>query len=77
MKFITTERHISSTCNSLLTSGSGPGILYALFKILIADISLRSILAAYNTAAYKIANFLVPPLEPYTHDDFSLPISYA
>ena len=67
----------TSTYNSLFTSGSGPGILYGLPKIHKTGTPLRPILAAYNTAAYKIAKFIVPLLEPYTHNSFSLPNSYA
>ena len=67
----------TSTYNSLITSGSGPGILYGLLKIHKTGIPLRPILTAYNTAAYKIAKFTVRLLEFYTHNSFSLSNSYA
>ena len=64
----------TSTYNFLFTSDSGPGILYGLPKIHKTGTPLRPILAAYNTAAYKIAKFIVPLLESYTHNSFSFPI---
>ena len=67
----------ASTYNSLFTSGSGPGILYGPPKIHKTSTNLGPILAAYNTAAFKIAKFIVPLLEPYTHNCFSLSNSYA
>ena len=70
------QLNIISVCtyNSLFTSGSGPDILYGPPKIYKTDTPLRPILAAYNTAAHKIINFLVPLLEPSTPNKFSLPI---
>ena len=67
----------ASTHNSLFTSGCEPGILYGLPKIHKTDTPLRPILAYYNTAAYKISKFIVPLLEPYTHNSFSFSNSYA
>ena len=67
----------ASTYNSLFYSGSGPGILNGLPTICKTGTLLRPILAANNTAAYKITKFVVPLLEPYTHDSFSLFYFYA
>ena len=58
----------ASTFNSLFTTDSLPDILYGLLKIHKTGTTLRSILAATNTAAYKTAKFIVPLLEPYTHN---------
>ena len=44
---------------SLKPSGSSPAILYGLPKIHKASIPLRPIMAAYNTATYKLSKFLV------------------
>ena len=66
----------TSTYNSLFTSGSEPGILYWLPKIHKTGTTLRLILANYNTAAQKTAKFILPLLEPYTHNSFTLPNSY-
>ena len=44
----------------LYASGSSPGILYGLPKIHKPDVPLRPILAAYNTAMYNLAKFLIP-----------------
>ena len=67
----------ASTYNFLFTFGSGPGILYGQPTIHKTGPPLRPILAAYYTAAYNIAKFIVPLLEPFTHNSFSLPNSYA
>ena len=58
------------TYKKLFSSGSGPGILYGLPKIHKVDFAhkfqLRPIFAAYNSASYKLAKFLVPILDPFT-----------
>ena len=56
--------------------GSGPGTLYGLPKVHKQGAPLRPILAAYNTAAYKCAQFLVPLLEPLTTNNFTVKNSY-
>ena len=53
------------------------GILYGLAKIHNKDnIPLRPILAAYKTAGYKIAKYLVPLIQPFASNDFTLKNSY-
>ena len=56
--------------------GSGPGKLYGLPKVHKPGVPLRPILAAYNTAAYKSAKFLVPLLEPLTSNRFTVKNSF-
>ena len=60
----------------LYASGSSPGILYGLPKIHKPDVPLRPILAAYNTAMYNLAKFLIPLIEPFSTNDFTLKNSY-
>ena len=56
----------------LYASGSSPGILYGLPKIHKPDVPLRPILAAYNTAMYNLAKFLIPLIELFSTNDFTL-----
>ena len=55
-----------STYKLIYASGSAPGILYGLAKIHKPGIPFRPILAAYRTAVYKVAKFLVLLIEPFT-----------
>ena len=53
------------------------GILYGLPKIHKPNLPMRPILAAYNTTAvYKLSKFLVPLIEQFTVNEFSLKNSY-
>ncbi|KAG1658491.1 hypothetical protein GQR58_022937 [Nymphon striatum] len=65
----------------LFASGTGPGILYGLPKIHKSNFSVnfpfRPIFAAYNTASYNIAKFLVPVLAPLTTNQFTIINSYS
>ena len=61
-----------STYKNLYSSGSSYGILYGLPKIHKENIPLRPILAAYNNPNYQIAKYLVPLLQPYTSNEYSL-----
>jgi hypothetical protein len=65
----------------LFVSGSGPGILYGLPKIHKPDFcnkfQFRPIFAAYNTASFKLAKFLVPILAPFTSNDFTVENSHG
>ena len=62
----------ASAYNSLFASCSGPGIIYGLPKIHKTGTPLRPILAAF-----KIVKFIVPLLEPYSHNSCSLSNSYV
>ena len=51
---------------SLKTSGSSPAILFCLPKVHKQSIPLRPIMAAFKTASFKLAKFLVPILSDLT-----------
>ena len=65
----------------LFASGSSPGILYGLPKIHKCNFSVkfpfRPIFAAYNTASYNIAKFLVPILSSLTRNKYTADNSYS
>ena len=65
-----------SQYKELYSSGSSFGILYGLPKTHKPNNPLRPILAAYNSANFPIAKFLVPLLKPLTCNEFSLKNSY-
>ena len=52
------------------------GIIYGLPKLHKPDVPLRPILAAYNTPTYPLAKFLVPLLQPFTFNSYTLQNSY-
>ena len=70
-----------STYKKLFVSGSSPGILYGLPKIHKANFSIkfqfRPIFAAYNIPSYNLAKFLVPILNPYTTNQYTVTNSYS
>ena len=65
----------------LYVTGSGPGILYGAPKIhklsFSTEFPFRPIFAAYNTASYKLAKFLVTALSPLTTNDYTIENSYS
>ena len=65
-----------SEAKSLKPSGSSPATLYGLPKVHKRSVPLRPIMAAYNTATYKLAKFLVPILSPLTTNDYTVKNSY-
>ena len=60
----------------LCAAGTAPGILYGLAKTHMPGIRLRPILAAYKTAMFKLGKFLIPILEPFTMNEYTLKNSY-
>ena len=62
--------------NDLFASGTAPGILYGLAKVHKINTPLRPILAAYNTAMYKLAKFIIPLIEHLSINDYSIKNSY-
>ena len=67
----------SQQYDNLYASGSAPGTLYGLPKVHKPDLPIRPILAAYKTASYKVAKYLLPLLEPITTNAYTLKNSYA
>ena len=61
---------------NLLPHGSSPAIMYGLPKVHKENNPLRPILAAYNTASFKLAKFVVPLLAQFTKNEFTLKNSY-
>ena len=70
-----------ATYKQLYVTGSGPGILYGLPKVHKANFRdnfpFRPIFAAYKTAPYKLAKFLVPILAPFTSNKYTVDNSYS
>ena len=66
-----------STYRNLRTTGSHPGILYALPKIHKENTPVRPILSAIGTHNYQLAKFLVPILEPITTNEFTIKNSHS
>ena len=60
----------------LFPSGSSPGILYGLPKVHKTGCPIRPILSAISTFNYNLAKFLVPFLEPVTHNEFTITNTY-
>ena len=61
----------------LYVSGSSPAILYGSPKVHKANMPLRPILAAFSTASYRLAKFIIPAFNPYVENEFTLKNSYA
>ena len=57
-------------------TGSSPATLYGLPKIHKKDVPLRPIMAAYNTAPFKLSKFLVNILSEFSTNEFTVKNSY-
>ena len=57
-------------------SGTTPGKMYGLPKIHKNNHPLKPVLAAYNTASYRLAQWLVSILSPFSLNDYTLRNSY-
>ena len=71
-KIITQEQ-----CNTMKNVGASMGVIYGLPKVHKNNAPLRPILAAYNTPSFNLAQFLVPLLEPFTKNEFTVHNSYS
>ena len=60
----------------LYVNGSSPAILYGLPKVHKANMPLRPILAAFSNPSYRLAKFILPALNPYVENVFTLKNSY-
>ena len=65
-----------SDAKSLKPTGSNPATLYGMPKVHKTSVPLRPVVAAYNTASYHLAKFLVPILYPFTTNEFTVKNSY-
>ena len=65
--FITEEEY-----KGLHVSGSSPSVLYGLPKIHKEGTPLRPILAAFKTASYKLAKFIIPFIQPLSQNEYTL-----
>ncbi|XP_069981868.1 uncharacterized protein [Penaeus vannamei] len=66
-----------NTYNSLLSSGSRPGVLYGLPKVHKPNIPLRPIISSIGTFNYNAAKFLVPVISPLTTNHYTIDNSTA
>ena len=62
--------------SKLYVSGSSPPMMYGQPKIHKENIPLRPILAAFNTASFNLAKFLIKVLQPFTTNEYTLKNSY-
>ena len=60
----------------LYASGSNPGIMYGLPKIHKTNIPLRPVLSSFKTHNYNAAKFLIPYIDKYAKNEYSLSNSY-
>ena len=77
LRKLKTQNLISdSVYKQLFVTGSAPGTLYGLPKVHKPDFShkfqYRPIFAAFRTPCFKLAKFLVPILNPYTVNDYTV-----
>ena len=67
--------------DKICLKGSRPGILYGnpkIHKPVVHNLpKFRPILSAINTLGYNIATFLIPILEPPTHNEFAIKNSFS
>ena len=61
---------------TIYASGSNPGILYGLPKIHKPSIPLRPVLSSFKTHNYQLAKFIIPEIDTYAKNEFSLNNSY-
>ena len=61
---------------SLYVVGSGPGVIYGLPKIHKQNTPMRPVVSSINTPFYKLAKFLIPAIETFTRNEFTLNNSF-
>jgi len=76
-KLLSLELLTEDVYNRLFVSGSSPGVMYGLPKTHKVGVPLRPIFAAYNTAPYKLAKYLVPILSDLTTNQYTVDNSYT
>ena len=76
-KLLKENRISEEVYQQLCPSGSTPGILYGLPNVHKQDCPARPILSAIGTYNYKLAKFLVPILQPFTVDQYTVKDSFS
>ena len=61
---------------NVYSTGSSPGVLYGLTKVHKEGHPLRPILAAYNTASYRLSKYVISLIESLSTNEYCLRNSY-
>ena len=61
---------------NLYSTGSNPGVMYGLPKVHTPNTPLRPVLSSFKTHNYKLAKFLIPFIDNFSKNGFSLSNSY-
>ena len=69
--YITEEEY-----KNLYSSGSNPGIMYGLPKIHKPNTPLRPVLSSFKTHNHKLAKFLIPFIDCFSRNEYSLANSF-
>ena len=73
LKTFLNKGHISeSEYKTLYATGSRPGILYGLPKIHKQGVPVRPVLSAIKTPYYNLSKFIVPLIEKYSKNEYTL-----
>ena len=76
MDFLDNDKISKNQYDKICHKGFRPGILYGNPKIHkpVANNLLKSwlVLSAINTPGYNIGKFLIPIIEPLTHNEFTI-----
>ena len=65
-----------SEYKSLYVVGSRPGVMYGLPKIHKQNIPMRPVVSSISTPFYKLAKFLIPAIEGFAKNEFTLNNSF-
>ena len=60
----------------LYATGTNPGVMYGLPKIHKPNIPLRPVLSAYKTHNFKLAKYIIPQIQKYAKNEYTLSNSY-
>ena len=78
--FLDNNKFSKDEYNKIYPEGSRPGILYGnpkIYKVVVNNLpKFRPMLFAINTPEYNKAKFLIPILEPLTHNEFTIKDSF-
>ena len=65
-----------SEYRELYATGTNPGIMYGLPKIHKPNMPLRPVLSAFKTHNFKLAKYIIPQLDIYARNEYTLNNSY-